>query len=166
MITQDELKKYLKYNPDTGLFIWKDKGNLKCKIGEVAGSPGFNGYIRISIKGKRILAHRLAYLYTYGELPTDCVDHVNHDRGDNRLINLRLCSRQENQKNLSKRLVKLSNTGINGVSYIKSRNRFHATISVNSRTVSLGRFKKLSDACLARDAANIMYGFHQNHGKE
>ena len=115
MITQDELKDLLHYNKETGDFTWI-KPDTEAKIG-VAGCY-CNGYVVISIDGEAYYAHRLAWFYVYGVWPQIQIDHVNHIKDDNRLINLREATILDNQRNASKRKDNLS--GVTGVSWRKT----------------------------------------------
>lgn len=97
MITQDELKRVLEYNPDTGIFTNKvSRGNRKA--GSVAGSKTSRGYIQLSVKNRREYAHRLAFLYMEGYIP-EVVDHIDRDTSNNRWKNLRDATYQDNSRN-------------------------------------------------------------------
>ena len=89
------------------------------------------------------------------------VDHINHDRLDNRRANLRLVTHSENQRNRSVR--KDSSSGFIGVYFVARLNKWRAQIYVN-RTLNLGYFSTLEEAVAARKAANLVHGFHENHG--
>ena len=107
MLTQKKLKQILYYNKDTGFFVYiKDIFNLDTKFvvraGDIAGSIDNQGYVSITIKGKRYSLHRLAWLYTYGHFPKQQIDHINRIRNDNRIINLRDVSGKVNMSNKSK----------------------------------------------------------------
>lgn len=132
-------------------------------VGDIAGSLNTHGYVGIKVFGKLYLAHRLAYLYMLGETP-DEVDHINHIRADNRWVNLRDVTRSENCKNNSKR--KDNASGVTGVHWKKRDSRWVAQIRVDKETLWLGQFVKFSDAVDARKNAEVLYGFHENHGKE
>lgn len=163
MITLEYLKSILDYNPDTGIFIWKVNGNNQfVKIGGVAGHMRKNGYIVIRINKKNYRGHRLAWMYIYGEFPSEQIDHINHNRADNRISNLRLASNQENQRNASKR--KDNTSGICGISWAKRQNKWRADIKVNQKQINLGYFADINQAIEARKNANIKYLFHENHG--
>lgn len=137
MLTQAELKELLHYDPETGLFTWKVKKS-SVNPGDKAGSYDLHGYLTVRINYKSYKCHRLAWLYVYGELPIECIDHVNRIRDDNRICNLRCVSKRQNQFNLS--FNKKNTSGFTGVSYDKSRNKYEANIQVNKRKIFLGRF--------------------------
>lgn len=166
MITQKELKTLLNYDPETGLFHWLVKPSIAVKIGDRAGSvlnkKPKPSYIAIKVKGKRYLAHKLAWLYCNGELP-ETIDHINGSTIDNRISNLRSVSQAENAKNLKK--YKNNTTGIPGVHWHKSQSRWQSSIGVNGKLIYLGSFTDIDCAIEARKEAEVKYGFHQNHGK-
>ncbi len=152
-MTQKKLKSKVVYNHLTGIFTKKDI---------FFGSNHNEGYLTGWIGDKQYLLHRLAWLYVYGYLPEN-IDHINHDRSDNRISNLREVTRKENQQNMSMRSDNVS--GVTGVSWDKSRNRWAARIKVDAGYIYLGRFAEFSDAVNARKNAEVLYGFHANHGK-
>ncbi len=121
------------------------------------------GYRVILIDGHQFKAHRLAWLYIYGEFPKKQIDHVNHDRSDNKISNLRDVTNQENHKNRG--LNKNNTSGVNGVAWNKQLNKWIAYIIVASKRKHLGVFVEMKEAVLARQKANKEYGFHFNHGK-
>ena len=162
-ITQIELQSIINYNENTGLFIWSVDRSKGTKAGALAGTL-VKGYILISIKKKKYSAHRLAWLYMYGEFPKDQLDHINHDRADNRIDNLREVSNHDNRKNMG--LDSRNTSGTTGVFWRKDRNRWSARIGVDGEFLSLGSFVKYSDAVDARKNAEALYGFHLNHGKD
>lgn len=104
MITQEYLKERLTYNPQTGVFIW-NSSNIKghVKKGKIAGSKDSRGYIKIQIDRKDYTAHRLAWLYEYGEWPKYTIDHINRIKYDNSINNLRDVTQAENNKNQKRR---------------------------------------------------------------
>jgi hypothetical protein len=138
MITQEELKHHLHYNPDTGIFTRKIAKNSNVKIGGVAGCVRPNGYIQIKINYKLYLAHRLAWLYVYGQFPDHQIDHINRNKSDNRLINLRAVTAQQNQWNHG--IPKNNTTGYLGVSYYRLEKKYRARIVVNNKVKWLGSF--------------------------
>ena len=162
MITQQELKGFLDYNPETGVFTRKVSTSNSVKAGDVAGGLTSNGYVHISVGGKQHLAHRLAWLYMHGEWPDDCIDHINHSRTDNRIENLRVTSRLGNARN--QKLHPTNTSGHVGVTWDRKNKKWQAQISLNHKTKKLGRFEKKEDAIKARRLADAQYGFHKNHG--
>ena len=163
ILTQDRLKEILHYDPETGIFTRrKNQGGIKA--GSTAGNVTEQGYIRIKVDRKLHYAQRLVWLYVHGHFPEDEMDHINHIRDDNRLINLRKCSRLENMKNKSR--YKCNSSGRTGISWHKRERKWHARIRVNKKIIHLGSFKDIDDAVKSREEAEELYKFHENHGKE
>ena len=139
--TVGRLRELLHYNARTGLFTWLAKsgfGSSAC-AGVVAGgedTPG--GYIRIGVMGKRYMAHRLAWLYATDAWPTEEIDHINGVRGDNRWINLRAATKNENQQN-QRRAQANNQSGFLGVS--PKKNRWQANINTNGKRHYVGSFE-------------------------
>jgi len=157
------LKESMHYYPDTGIFKWKINKQGNVKAGNIAGSLKADGYISIFFNGKAYKAHRLAWLYMTGSLPKHQIDHINHDRIDNRWINLREATTLDNNRNQSLR--KNNTSGFTGVFWMKSRNKWIAQITVKRKDIHLGCFDDLSEAIAKRQTANVLYGFHANHGE-
>lgn len=187
-ITQEYLKEALIYNQDTGIFTWRldrpdshfsdwrgRNGWLKniSKDG-VAGSPSRPSkrnplsYIIIGLGGKNHKAHRLAWLYIYGEWPSEDIDHVNLNTTDNRIDNLRLSVDKLNHRNRSK--YRNNTSGIPGVSYYTRLSKWQAEGQqiVDSKRIRhyLGVFHSFLDACAARKSWELKFGYSENHGKE
>ena len=114
-LTQKQLKKYLYYDKDTGIFtrINSTGKNRNHSLGKPAGGINFDGYITIRILKHRIQGHKLAFLYMNGNIPSSEIDHINHDRSDNRWVNLRAVNKIHNQHNRS--INSNNKSGINGV---------------------------------------------------
>lgn len=163
MLTQQTLKEYLHYNPNTGIFVRiKDPYRNPNAIGNIAGGLTNNGYIDIRIKGKKYPAHHLAWMYMYGDFSQKHTDHINHDKTDNRISNLREVSILENTQNRSKR--KDNKSGFTGIIWKAERNKWFTYITVNKKKLYLGIFTELENAIAVRKQAEIDYGFHCNHG--
>jgi len=162
-LTLERLRERVNYNPETGVMTLKTRpikgGNTA--VGDVLGSPHSAGYIQLRLDGRPYLLHRLAWFYMHGEWPVN-IDHINHNRQDNRLVNLRSVSRAENQKNQKKRVDNLS--GLTGVRWCNSRQKWVAHIRENNRYQVLGRFNNLFDAACARKSMENYLHFHINHG--
>ena len=160
MLTQAGLKELLHYFPVEGVFVWRVSRGTRA-AGSLAGGANNQGYLRIMISRKNYKAHRLAFLYMEGWMPVE-VDHRDHIRDNNSWDNLRAATPAINQQNRSPNGNNTS--GANGVHRDKNRGKWRAKVQVNGKTVHLGYFDKFEDAVAAREAANIKYGFHPNHG--
>ncbi|EBQ0838277.1 HNH endonuclease [Salmonella enterica] len=144
-----ELSKVLEYEPSTGVFRWaKSKGTALA--GDVAGSVNRHGYREITIDRKKLQAHRLAWLFVTGMCPNGVIDHINRVRDDNRFSNLRDISVAEN--NLNKSVRSDNKSGISGVNWDITREKWRATGQINRKQKHLGYFKNIDDAVAARKA--------------
>jgi hypothetical protein len=144
-ITQDRLKELLNYDNETGIFTWKIFRNNRAKTGYIAGLKNSDGYIRISIDKRMYLAHRLAWLYMYGEVAKNFIDHVDGVKTNNSIKNLRESTNEQNLQNI-KKSYKNNSCGILGVYFNKANNNFRAQIRANGITKSLGSFKTPEEA--------------------
>lgn len=143
--TMQDIKEYLSYDQETGIFTWIKAPSKKITVGNIAGTKHPAGYIQIGYIGKLYKAHRLAWWFMYNVMPICAVDHINEVRNDNRICNLRLDSNNENEQNKSG---KSSNntSGYRGVCFHKSINRWVANIRVKNTLVYLGSFKTPEEA--------------------
>jgi hypothetical protein len=144
VLTQQHLKKVLHYTPSSGEFTWKIKAARCIHIGSVAGALNYKGYIIISVDRKSYMAHRLAWFYIHGVWPTNQIDHINHDRADNRLSNLREVTQSENSQNQIQ-AKSHSKTGVLGVNRAKN-GKFRSSITVEGRVKFLGTFATVEEA--------------------
>jgi hypothetical protein len=147
----------LNYDRDTGSFSWKERGGRATPwdaryAGTAAGTINHDGYIRIGIKGNYYVAHRLAWLIVHGLDPATELDHINGNRADNRIDNLRLSSRDIQQQNC----IRSNKTGLTGV-YRTAGGRFGAVIQVNYKAIYLGTFDLASDAYISYLSAKKQY---------
>ena len=149
-LTQEKLKLAMTYDEKTGKFVWNNTG-------KVAGTYNGYGYITIGICGKMYMAHRLAWLYVNGEFPNGQIDHINRNRKDNRICNLRVVSNQLNQTNRT--VQKNSTSGYTGVSFKNNKNIYESHIMVNGKSIHLGCYKTLKDAVNARIKAELENDF-------
>lgn len=173
----EQLTKLVKYDPETGDFSWirrtpdmlsewgikignADGWNTRY-LGSPVGTILANGYVHTRVLGRSYKLHRLAWIMSHGEWP-DEVDHINGVRSDNRLINLRNVSRLENMKN--KRPYKANSSGVTGISWHKTTQKWIAKIRVNRKDYHIGIFDEIADAALARKQFEATFGFHKNHG--
>lgn len=153
MITQEFLKHEFHYDLESGVFVRIGSSNSKSQRGTRVGSVHSAGYLTVRISNKQHFLHRLAWIYCYGDIPQGMkIDHVNRIRNDNRLINLRLVTCQQNQQN--KVISKFNKSGYSGVYYCNTYKKWKAQIGVGKRrTKALGSFTSKSEAISARLAA-------------
>lgn len=140
MLTQDDLKYYLNYDPLTGIFTRVRSAGGK-KAGTVAGYTDPLGYIIIQVKGVSYRAHRLAFLYMEGAFPPDQVDHIDRNPSNNAWSNLRKCTSAENQLNKSNNISKRS-----GFNYIRGRTSTHRWYVIYKTDSSRGSFDTVEEA--------------------
>jgi hypothetical protein len=167
--------KRLSYDPETGIFTWKEVGPefFKTKkayltwngryAGTKAGNMDVTGYSRIGFRGKLHLAHRIAWLMMKAVWPEKLLDHIDGDKTNNMLSNLREVDSFENQRNCPKR--KDNSSGVTGVSFRKNSGKWVANISFDGKQKHLGYFDTKESAISARKKAEREYGYHENHGR-
>jgi len=135
LVSLERLKEVFEYCPETGIFTRLVATAHRVKVGEIAGSKMNTGYLAMHIDRTLYLAHRLAWLYIHGIWPNE-IDHINGDRTDNRISNLRDIDRSINSQNL-RTSKSHSKTGFLGV--YPSAKRFAAMITVRGKRHWLGR---------------------------
>lgn len=135
----EELKQVLSYDQDTGKFTWTDKAARVSMRNKKAGATDARGCVYIKINKKSFMAHRLAWLFVYGEFPNGIIDHINGNPSDNRICNLRDVSHAVNLQNQTKPMSNNKN-GYLGVS--PTGNKWQSQITVNKKKLHLGTFEK------------------------
>ncbi len=155
-LTQTELKLAVEYSPNTGDFTTL-MNSKRLKRGSKVGHHDKDGYIQVSVKGKRYRAHRLAVLYMKGYWPENEVDHLNRIRDDNRWMNLEEKGHQCNIRNA--KVKSTSKTGISGVSWCVKLDKWRSHIVIDNRQKHLGYFKDFVKAVVARWQAEKKYNF-------
>lgn len=164
------VRERLLYDAETGKLFWLHHPRMSKQFNTTfAGKEAFTairntGYRHGRINNRAYQAHRVAWALYHGEWPDGEIDHINHDRTDNRITNLRAVSHQENHRNTSLR--RNNSSGSSGVSWFNAGSKWSAYIVVDGRKLHLGYFNGLDDAVSTRKAAERQYGFHENHGKE
>lgn len=163
----DELRRLLDYDPETGRFTWNIRGVDswdKRWAGREAFACDWNGYKVGSLCGRRcVSAHRVAYKHFHGIEAVSEVDHINGDRTDNRIVNLRIVTTTENRRNAA--APRTNTSGVVGVYYHSTKRRWKAQITLKNRSKHLGYFDTKEDAVACRRAAEREHGFHPNHGR-
>lgn len=159
-----------------GALIWRTRplSHFSCErimkkcntqySGKIAGCKDLeSGYILLNINKRRFLAHRIIWEMHNGAILEGYeIDHINHIRDDNRIKNLRLVRKKDNQKNLSKN--KRNRTGLTGVTITKDGS-YYAQIGVLGKTFCIGYFKTIFDAACARRSKENELKYHCNHGR-
>jgi hypothetical protein len=169
MLTQERLKELLEYDDTKGIFTRRvavGKSGFGCQKGNIVGTIATNGYIRIRIDDKYYPRSHLVWLYVHGNYVAEnqAIDHINRNRSDDRICNLRIVENIDNYKNMKK--FNTNKSGTTGVAWHKKAGKWRAYIMINYKQVHLGLFSTIEQAIDARDKANILYGFDPTHGKE
>lgn len=174
-IPNERIKEIIDYDPDTGIFTWKARDrdsfktsrahsvfNARC-AGKTAGTLNkYIGYVAIKIEGTLYYGHRLAWVMAYNRQPESFIDHINGNRSDNRISNLREASRWDNATNRG--IIKSNTSGHTGVYWSKSANKWQATIKEGGVHKQLGLFISKDDAIECRINAQRRLLYHVNHG--
>jgi hypothetical protein len=147
MLNLDRLKELLHYDPETGVFT-RRISRTSAPAGTVAGSKHDGGYLTIWI-GKAHKAHRLAWFYVHGRWPIACIDHIDGNRANNRIANLREATHADNAQNIRRAYSNNISSGLLGV-YWHAAGKWQAKITVNGRAKSLGLYD-------TRECAQVAY---------
>ncbi len=176
----DEIRKLISYEPDTGAFRWlrreidsQGKRFLtgRCLEGQLAGSMRRNGYVFVGMTlpgrpSKNFPGHRLAWALYHGEWPSEAVDHINRNRADNRIANLRLACRSQNTVN--GKLRSNNTSGHKGVALHKASGKWVAQITKDQNHYHLGSFSTMEEALAVRRLAALeLFGEYatERHGE-
>lgn len=177
---QSYLLSILEYDEHTGVLTWLPRPLSEFYVSNTlrraaicetwnkrfAGKQAFTaiscGYHVGAVRREIFLAHRVIWKMVYGSDPIG-VDHIDGNRQNNRLVNLREADQAINSKNSS--MSKANTSGRIGVAYHKQAKRWRAYITVDRKQLALGLFTSIEDAIEARRDAEHFYGFHENHGK-
>lgn len=159
MITAERLRQVLHYDPETGLFTWREKIARKVVVGRRAGHINAAGYRLIGIFGQLYYAHRLAFLYMTGEWPSADVDHRFGAKDDNRWSELRPATEQQNAFNM--RRPAHNSSGFKGVSWHKGAGKWSAYVIADGRKRHLGLHEtpEAAHAAYVRAVAQIQPEF-------
>ena len=159
---------YLAYSEEskTGL-INKVHRSGNCRKGQESGYDGLNGYYIVGFENKLYRVHRVVYFLKTGVDPQEKqVDHIDGNKLNNKISNLRLADNQQNNANKKKR--KTNTSGITGVYWRKDRNKWEADIMVSYKSHKLGHFDDFDKAVAVRVAAEHKFqqGYRSNHNDQ
>lgn len=170
--TQADIKKVVDYDPETGIFTWRERDLSYWKPGrhqqmncitwnaQYKGKPAgciTDRYVRVTINKRPFQAHRLAWIYMNGDEPFGDMDHINTNKGDNKYSNLRISTRPQNMHNYL--LCKSNTSGVRGLSWNKGLLRWEVDIKVDGKNIHLGIYENFKDAVQSRYDAEVKYGF-------
>jgi hypothetical protein len=153
MLNHEDILRMFKYDPDTGHLEYIERRQGR-RFGPL-GAKDKDGYMLTGINYKKYPLHRVIWLYVYGEWPTKFIDHINGDKTDNRISNLREATNAENMRNVGKQAHNTS--GLKSVSFHNLRKKWRATISVNKKSIHLGLFNCPAAASFAYQIAADKY---------
>lgn len=153
-LTQQTLLNAFEYKD--GVLYWKNPTSVSVKTGDEAGCNN-NGYRLISINKQYIHAHRAIFMMHHGFMP-EIVDHIDGNKSNNRIENLRAANKAQNAWN--SKLHKHNTSGIRGVSWNKQTNKWRAAIMANGKILHLGRFNDIKDA---ENAVKLARQVHHGH---
>ena len=151
-ITQAILKEHFDYVD--GNLVWKKNTTFRQHVGKIAGCVSSNGYVYVGFFGKRLLAHRLVWVWHYDQVPAE-LDHIDRNRQNNKIENLRIVDRQQNNFNCG--LSKNNASGINGVAWHKQAKKWRAYIMRDYKQIALGLFDSIEEAAKARREAELIH---------
>lgn len=172
----DYLRECFSYDPDTGILTWKPRprehfrqeGAWKRATNHYAGRPAGTlsvlGYIDVSLDNRRHKVHRLAWALHYGEYPKHVIDHIDLNKGNNRISNLRDVTDLQNSKGMT--MPSSNKSEVIGVSWFAIQKRWRSRISVDGKCLFLGYFDTKAEAAEVRKRAEVKYGFSPDHGSE
>lgn len=150
-LTQEYVKNLFDYRD--GKLYWK-VARKNIYIGKQAGHIKPTGITLVGFDNKTYLIHRIIYLYWHGEMP-EFIDHIDGNPGNNKIENLRRCTKSENNWNSVKR--KDNSSGIKGISWHKKDGKWHARLMVDKQNVYLGAYTDIAEAAKAVTLARAHY---------
>ena len=156
-ITHDVITEWFRYDPITGWFTWAKKHHYGPDVvGKRAGWQHSSGYRLLKLGDERLLEHRMVWLYVHGHLPTGPIDHIDRDRSNNKLANLRIVTTAINSQNL--RFARKNKRGGMPVGiHAKKNGKFQATITKNGKAFWLGTYSSADEAHAAYLAAKQIH---------
>ena len=162
----DYLHERLRYEPETGKLFWREHESVQRSWNtRWSGKEAFtalqtNGYLQGAINWKRHYSHRVIWAMVWGSWPLHQIDHIDGNKSNNRIENLRDVTPSVNRHNSKKNINNTS--GFTGV--IKDKKKWRATITIYRKKTHLGCFNNIEDAATARHEASQNHGFTKRHG--
>lgn len=155
---QKDVLRLFVYDKETGAFYRKAATTKRPAMSRADYKDIHNGYRRVSIAGEKVSAHRVAWAAVYGFIgPHDVIDHIDGDKANNRIDNLRLATRAQNNMNIKAQ--SRTKSGRKGVQWSSKTKKWHARIGFKRKSISLGYFHSLDDAAKAYASASLsLYG--------
>ena len=132
------------YDHESGLLVWSQDYKRSGKAGQPVKGGISNKYLAVYVDQNREYIHRIVWVLNNGEFPEMDIDHINGNKMDNRIENLRLCTRSQNMSNRGKN--KNNSSGFKGVSFCKQTGRWVAQITVDRKNKKIGRFDTKEEA--------------------
>lgn len=172
-LTLEYLRECFTYNAETGLLIWNvrpsrhfpnnNDGGFNTRFSHRNAGTKLRDHLAVQVAGDKHYVHRIGWALHYGQYPDGPLDHINGNGFDNRIVNLREVSHEDNTHN--QKIRKNNKSGCMGVSYRKDSGKFTARINTPSGRKNIGVYANLDDAIAARKEAEKHYGYHENHGR-
>lgn len=150
-LTQHYVRDIFDYDPSTGVVTRKRSVSRNTKASQRVGTVNGNGYLAVRVLKKTYSLHRIIWLHSYGYLPSKDIDHINRNRLDNRLLNLREVQRIDNCRNISK--PRHNTSGCTGVSWYSRDKKWNVYIKVDKKNKWLGRYDTIFEAAAVRRSA-------------
>lgn len=170
------MRRLIEYCPSKGSFVWLKRprwmfsSNRSCSVwnARFPGNPALavrmsNGYLGGTILWAHQYAHRAAWAIYHDAWPPEQIDHIDGNRANNRISNLRIVSNAENSRN--RQIYSNNTSGCPGVGLDRYGRRWRARIKVDYREIHLGTFDTMEEAIAARLSAERSFGFHENNGR-
>ncbi len=140
MLSVEDVRKFFNYDPETGLITWRVKRSQNVRIGDLCGYARSNGYLHVGFAYGLHYAHRIAWMHFHGEEAPEYVDHIDGNRANNRIANLRAATRALNAQNVRRAYSNNKSSGLLGVYWRKIERRWQAKIQLNKKSYDLGFF--------------------------
>lgn len=158
------VKECYNYNSLTGMLTWKvNRYKRSPHIGKEVGGIGKDGYSKLKLNGSMYRTHRVIWALVHGVQPTGEIDHINGNRLDNRLANLRVVDGQTNHMNVKHN--RRNTSGVQGVHWGQRESKWIASIHEKGKKLRLLATRDFFEAICIRKSAEITYGYHVNHGR-